>query len=131
MRKIQQISVVVICLLALIACGGQKAIIIDTTGLTPEQAAAVEWKAKYAVALDWYEAELKSYEVSLDILPLDQANAIHAIARPVINTVTVALKAFQAAAYSVNPDAGDQQAAYDAYLASKAALLKLLLTLFN
>ena len=131
MRQLKRVSVIAVCLLAFVACSGQRSVIIDTIGLTPEQITAVEWKARYAVALDWYDLQMASFETSLNMLPLDQAKELYAKAETVTDAAFTALQTFRAAAYSKSPDPANQQEAYDAFIAAKAAVLKILLTLFN
>jgi hypothetical protein len=129
MQNVKRVSVILFMLLALIACGAQKSIIVDTTGLTPEQVVAVEWKVKYAVALDWYDWELKSYKTNLDMLPRDEALKVHEQLWPLIKTAKATLAALGAIAYAKDPT-GDPQMAYDQYFQAKQALLAALMLAF-
>jgi hypothetical protein len=129
MQNLKRISVVIFVLLALVACGQQKSIIVDTTGLTPEQAKAIEWKVQYAVALDWYEWELKSYKNNLDLLPKEDALVVHEKLWPLIKSVKLSITTLGALAYSQDPDA-DPAAAYEAYFQAKQALLQAIMMAF-
>ena len=126
-----KVIVILFMLLALIACSGQKSIVVDTTGMTPEQIAAVEWKVKYAVALDWYHWQMMSYKTNLDMLSKEDAQAFHAKAGPLLDVAFTTLHGLRAVAYSSSPDPVEQAQAYEAFMKAKAELLRILLTLTN
>jgi hypothetical protein len=131
MLNLKRVGVIVCLLVALVACSGQRSIIIDTTGLTLEQIAAIEWKVKYAVALDWYAFQLSSYKANLDALPLDQSKVIHTKIGPLLQTANYMMLSFRAVAYAQNPDPAEQQEAYNAFIQAKAAVLAALIRAFD
>jgi hypothetical protein len=134
MLNLKRVGVIVCLLLALVACvacSGQRSIIIDTTGLTPEQIVAVEWKAKYAVALDWFDAQVISYKTSLDTFPLDKAQEIHKKVRPLLDVANTALLSFRAAAYGQDLSPASQQKAYEAFLKAKSTVLVMIVKAFQ
>ncbi len=130
MQNLKRVSVVVFLLLALVACPAtQKSIVIDTTGLTPEQIVAVEWKVKYAIAIDWYSWQLNSYKANLDLLPKDEALKIHVMIWPLLKAADAAIMTLGALAYAQDPT-GDPQLAYNQYFQAKQALLAAIMLAF-
>lgn len=130
-RQTAKLLTLLMVLFLVISCMGKTPIVVDTTGMTPEQIEAVQWKVKYAVALDWYDWEQKSYKASLDALPLEKAKEIHNDAKPLWEAADTTLAAFRAAVYAQNPDPMQQDEAYQAYLTAKSALLATLVKLLD
>jgi hypothetical protein len=131
MRKLR-LAVVIFCVafLSVASTCANRGIVVDTTGMTPEQIEALNWKINYAVALDWYEWELKSYEASLGALPEEEAKEIHKDVWPLFKAVRVSLDALGVIATGQDPG-GDPQQTYDLYLKAKAELLAALARLFD
>lgn len=113
------------------ANGCDKGIVVDTEGLPPEQVEFINWKVKYAVALDWYDWQIKSYKAQLDAMPLADAQATHKELKPFWDAVDTALKSFKSAVYAQSADQAERDAAYQEYLAAKAKILQMLITLFD
>jgi hypothetical protein len=126
----KKISLIILVLFALIACAGQGGIVVDTTGMTPEQVEAVNWRVKYGAALDWYEWELSSLKANLDLLPQEEAMEIYEKMLPLIIAVRASINGLGAIAYGSDPNV-DPQEAYDQYFKAKQALLAALMTAFN
>jgi hypothetical protein len=94
----KKISLIILVLFALIACAGQGGIVVDTTGMTPEQVEAVNWRVKYGAALDWYEWELSSLKANLDLLPQEEAMEIYEKMLPLIIAVRASINGLGAIA---------------------------------
>jgi len=128
MQQIKRVSVILFVLLALIACGANQGIVVDKTGMTPEEAAAVVWKERYGTALDWYEWELNSLKANLALLPLEEASGVYKTLQPLLKTVSASITAL--GAFVHGSAVGDPQDAYDEYFKAKQALLAVLMQAF-
>jgi hypothetical protein len=118
------VILVSVLILSCLTVTGKKSIVVDTAGLTQEQIEQLEWKVKYAVAIDWQDHILKSYKATLDAMPQKEASAIHAIAWPIFKKINVAIKAMAVAITDKNTE--DAQAQYQLYLNTKTEILKIL-----
>jgi hypothetical protein len=109
----------------LLGCpSGQKYIQVDTTGMTPEQVQTLEWRVKYAVALDWYDYELKSYKTTLDALPKEDAQKIHDKVWPLFKTAKASIDVLETVSLSGDPDKSAE--AYESFLTVKSKILMLM-----
>jgi outer membrane PBP1 activator LpoA protein len=130
-HKLKLLPVILTVMLLAACMGGNHAIIVDTTGLPAEQVELIEWKVKYAVALDWQAWQMKSLEANLDAMDPAQAKEIYKEIGPLIGGVEASMQAFRSVVYSKSPDPAEQQQAYEAFLAAKTKLLGAIVRLLD
>lgn len=124
------VGVLILIGYVLAGCGGKQAIIVDTEGLPSEQKELIEWKVKYAVGLDWYDYQLRSYKAALDAMPPADAKKVYKDLEPFFETTRASLDSFGLYVKGMDPDADPNQL-YNDYLRIRAVLLAKILDLIN
>ena len=124
--ELSLILLILVCTVLLVGCAARGGIVVDTTGMTPEEIERIEWKIKYAVAVDWYDYTLKSYKATLDSMPEVDATAFHAKVWPTARKIDVALKTMGIAVGGWTFDQKTAEDNYKIYMLIRTELLKLL-----